>query len=68
MRELTSRRYRYLSDGRMKLETKEEMRKKGLKSPDWGDAIAMAYAGVKERPKINVRPVMDLTSASRWRR
>lgn len=68
MRELTSRRYKYQSDGRMKLESKEEMRRKGLKSPDWGDAIAMAFAGVKEKPNIRVRPVTDLTSASRWRR
>jgi hypothetical protein len=28
----------------MKLESKEEIRKRGGKSPDYGDAIAMAFA------------------------
>lgn len=68
MRELTSRRYKYLSDGKMKLESKEEMRRKGLKSPDWGDAIAMAFAGVKKKRDYKVSPVTDLTGASKWRR
>lgn len=66
IRELTSRRYKYQSDGRMKLESKEEMRRKGLKSPDWGDAIAMAFAPAKEID-YHVKPIIDLTGTSRWR-
>lgn len=51
--QLTRRKYRVQSDGRMKLESKDEMKKRGLKSPDWGDAIAMAFAEThRGRPKI----------------
>ncbi len=67
MQELTTRRYKYLSDGRMKLESKEDIRKKGLKSPDWGDALAMVFAASKPRPNYKVKPVLDLTAASKWR-
>lgn len=67
MRELTSRRYKHLSDGKMKLESKEDMRKKGLGSPDFADAVAMVYAEVKSR-NYKVKMVMDLTQTSKWRR
>lgn len=54
--QLTRRKYRIGSDGRMKLESKDEMKKRGLKSPDWGDALAMAFAPVKRgRAKIRAR-------------
>lgn len=46
--------YTYDSSRRMKLESKEQMRKRGVKSPDSGDALALthatpfaAYAGAK---------------------
>jgi len=52
MEQLARRRYKILSDGRMKLESKEEMKKRGLKSPDWGDALAMAYAEISSRNRI----------------
>lgn len=42
--QLTRRKYKYLSKGNIKLESKDEMKKRGLNSPDWGDAIAMAFA------------------------
>jgi hypothetical protein len=32
------------SNGKLRLETKEEMRKRGLKSPDVGDALALTFA------------------------
>jgi hypothetical protein len=44
--DLTALKYRYLSDGRIKIESKDEMRKRGLSSPDCADALAMSfYAG-----------------------
>ena len=52
--QLTRRKYKILSDGRMKLESKDEMKKRGLKSPDWGDALAMAY-GETRRPRPKIR-------------
>lgn len=41
--QLSSIRYKVTSRG-MKIESKDEMRKRGLKSPDRADALAMAYA------------------------
>lgn len=66
MRELTSRRFRYRSDGRMQLISKEEMRKQGLSSPDWGDAVAMVFAPTRETNYGEVRLVSDLRQPSRW--
>jgi hypothetical protein len=42
--ELTSRKRRMRSDGRYELEPKHEAQKRGARSPDWGDAIAMCFA------------------------
>lgn len=42
--QLTSLRYGYTSAGQLTIETKDEMRKRGLASPDWADAVAIAFA------------------------
>lgn len=44
MGQLPGRKYTVMSDGRYRLESKDDIRKRGGKSPDWADAIAMAYA------------------------
>ena len=44
--QLTSRRYGLDSNGRIKLERKEDMKKRGLHSPDKADALALAFAPV----------------------
>src|SRR5271170_4543998 len=49
--ELTSRKREIRSDGRWQLEAKEKVKKRGGRSPDWGDAIAMVYA---PRPKAGL--------------
>jgi hypothetical protein len=36
--------YGYDSNGRLKLESKDDMRKRGVKSPDVGDALALTFA------------------------
>lgn len=41
LEDLISPRYSYSSDGRLKIESKEEMRKRGLSSPDKGDVLCM---------------------------
>lgn len=64
--QLTRRKYHVLSDGRMKLESKEEMRKRGLPSPDWGDAIAFAYAESKGPERVAPAPIG--VGRSYWRR
>lgn len=43
--ELTSIRYSFTSTGKLKAEGKDEMRRRGLKSPDKADAIFLLFAG-----------------------
>ena len=42
--ELTSPQYTYTSAGKIKIEAKEQMRKRGIKSPDKADALALTMA------------------------
>jgi hypothetical protein len=52
--DLTSRKWRMRSDGRFELEPKHEIRKRGGRSPDWGDAVAMCFP---RRPEIPWRQI-----------
>jgi len=67
VRDLTGRKYSYTSAGRIKLESKEQMRKQGVPSPDWGDAVALAYAAV-EKPRVEVPLPVGVSRQSTWRR
>ena len=42
--DLTGLRYSYDSRGRLKLESKDDAKKRGIRSPDIGDALAMTFA------------------------
>lgn len=42
--DLAAVRYRFNSGGRMLIESKDEIRKRGLPSPDLGDALALTFA------------------------
>ena len=42
--DLTGPRYTYDSGSRIKLERKEDMKRRGLRSPDEGDALALTFA------------------------
>ena len=42
--DLTSVEYGYTLRNELKLESKEDMKKRGLSSPDIGDALALTYA------------------------
>lgn len=42
--QLTTRKYKITSKGRIKLERKEDMKKRGLRSPDRADAVVLAFA------------------------
>jgi hypothetical protein len=42
--ELVSPRYSFTSNGKLKLESKEELKRRGLPSPDSADAIALTMA------------------------
>ena len=43
--ELTGVRYKYLSSGKLKIESKDEMKKRGQRSPDVADAFVLTFAG-----------------------
>ena len=42
--------YHRLSSGKIALERKEEMRRRGIKSPDWADALALSYCPLSTPP------------------
>jgi len=41
--QLCSRKYEYTSADKVKLESKDKIKSRGLPSPDWGDSVAMLY-------------------------
>jgi len=44
IQELTGIRYKYLSTGKLKVESKDEMKKRGQRSPDVADAFVLSFA------------------------
>jgi hypothetical protein len=44
--------YKYMSDGRLVLESKDEMRKRGMPSPDEGDAMALCFSEPEGSPVV----------------
>ena len=44
IQEITSIRYKYLSTGKLKVESKDEMKKRGQRSPDVADAFVLTFA------------------------
>ena len=44
LHELTSLRFKILSSGKFKAEGKDEMKKRGLRSPDLADALVLTFA------------------------
>src|SRR5512139_781817 len=51
--ELTSVHYAYTSNGKLQVESKDSMRKRGLKSPDAADALCLTFAGGLDRPAVS---------------
>lgn len=50
--QLTSCTYRITSSGQIEITPKEEMKKKGLKSPDRAEAVIYAFAELSDGPRI----------------
>lgn len=50
--DLTAREYGFDKDGRIQLEKKDDMKKRGLPSPDDGDALALTFAENVGRPDL----------------
>lgn len=47
--EFSTRKYHFLSNGKQRLESKEELKKRGLTSPDRADAVALACMPVRKK-------------------
>jgi hypothetical protein len=45
--------YRYMSDGRLLLESKDDMKKRGMPSPDEGDAVALCFSEPGGAPVVS---------------
>ncbi len=52
MGELASLRYGFDSQGRILMESKDEMRKRGVSSPDRADALMLAFSSPSSRPRL----------------
>ena len=65
--DLTGPKYSYDSNTRLKLEKKEDMKKRGLLSPDEGDALAMTFALPVHDPKRDQREDRYARAARRQR-
>ncbi len=50
--QLTAIKFEYTPKGQIKIETKEEMKKRGLPSPDKADALVLAFGSTHKRPAI----------------
>ena len=48
--DLTSVGYKFQSDGKLLLEAKQDMRRRGLPSPDEGDAVALCFTESQGSP------------------
>ena len=53
MSQLSNRKYRLNSDGKIVLERKEEMKKRGAQAPDRADALALALYEKPDRPRVS---------------
>lgn len=47
--EFSTRKYHFISNGKQRLESKEDLKKRGLRSPDRADAVALACMPVKKK-------------------
>lgn len=67
--DLTAPQYTYDSSRRMKLESKEQMRKRGISSPDSADALALTFATPYSSASGSVESFRKLrtTTRSNWR-
>ena len=63
--QLTSRKYSITSNGKIKLESKDDMKKRGLDSPDRADAMALALYPVTT--PVSIPTGIDLGKGSYWR-
>lgn len=52
--QLSKLKYKITSKGQIQIESKDEMKRRGLKSPDRADALMFAFAAIPEKKKLNM--------------
>ena len=57
--ELVGPRYKVESSGKVKVESKQDMKKRGLHSPDRADALCLTFAGTPETTSVRKRDAYD---------
>jgi hypothetical protein len=57
--DLTQIKYSYDSNSRLKMEKKEDMKKRGLRSPDHADSLGLTFAEPVQPPKKKAIPVVE---------
>jgi len=66
--QLSTRKYTITSKGKIKLERKEDMKKRGLSSPDRADGVVLAFAKPIRRLEVPILGPVGIERASLWRR
>jgi hypothetical protein len=61
--QLVSMRYELTAKGQIAIESKEQMARRGVKSPDWAEALMLAFAPMKTQ---DWEPIVSLTRESPW--
>jgi phage terminase large subunit len=62
--ELTAPTYTFTSSGKMVVESKTDLKKRGMRSPELADAFLLTFAGgIRRRPDPHRRPAVRLHSA-----
>jgi phage terminase large subunit len=62
--QLAAIRYELTPRGQIEIESKEKMARRGVKSPDWAEALMLAFAPMKT--KAAIAPIVSLTRESPW--
>ena len=66
--DLVSVGFKFTSDGKLLLESKQDMRKRGVPSPDEGDAVALCFSEPDGSPFVRSKNFYrDLSKRYRWR-
>lgn len=63
--QLTTIRYELTPKGQIAIETKEKMERRGVKSPDWAEALMLAFAPMKSQD--DWPPIISLVRECPWR-
>ena len=62
--QLTGIRYELTPKGQIAIESKDKMARRGVKSPDWAEALMLAFAPMKIEAEWP--PIISLTRSNPW--